>query len=269
MLSRGVFSTHTTGVLVRDDTLQLLYYDRSVVVVVIADAFSFLSNHRKFFAWLMAMSQRPQLCTRIIWEGPTCEGMPEDESDPHFGMILRHPSIRAKGSTLCSTEDEIELEILLYYTLYRQHVIFGRGTFVIQGKIYMAPSTTAPAANLLHTVREEWEGANEHFVVKISLPTKTRTSEKTFVDAAYNVVCKNNQKPWRVFLDSLPKIFLEADIEGGMPNLEALFPGEYEHRVLRVLVMECLFPLDDIVDPGELAQVYIDIVKGICVKFSL
>ena len=239
-LSTGLLRTHVLGVLIEGNMFKMWYYDRSVIATA---AFHFMKDSLTLLKWFYVVSRLPAPGSDIFQtpaEEVSKENLTDKAAGPHWGKFL-------------DLDPKTMPKIVLYKTIYRQHGLIGRGTCVIEGGWKILPTT----ASLL-----EWaQSLEQRFVVKISSPAASRVSEKSFVDRAVKAASENESD--RRFLLSLPKIFYETTFENKCPNLAGLFGDVYEVRVLRLNIQEPLSEIQSIVDPLELAQVYVDLVEGL------
>ena len=162
---------------------------------------------------------------------------------------IRPPSL-AQGAivSLRTLEDrEIELEggkfLRFGKTVYHQHGLIGRGTWVLRAKL------------------RQTDG-NSHVIVKLSWSPKSRKSEQALINKARNDAILYGDE-W--ILDHLPNVLHAQDFdrtdEEPVKGLTELLGNKYEPRVLRLLVLEELFPITELVAPSDLAQVFRDIFK--------
>ncbi|KAK0234903.1 hypothetical protein EDD85DRAFT_1024792 [Armillaria nabsnona] len=154
------------------------------------------------------------------------------------------------------TSDKSKVILVLRDVIHRQKGIIGRDTFVV------------PARSSAWPDRE--------LAVKISWPSIHRDSEKKLMDAAKakgDEMTGEGKKHW--VLDHLPEIFHSQDFrfndkETSQRRLvELLNEAEYadrktfiyEEHLLRITVSERLFPLTDLTDVKDIAQVFFDIFR--------
>ncbi|KAJ4489791.1 hypothetical protein C8R41DRAFT_867676 [Lentinula lateritia] len=132
--------------------------------------------------------------------------------------------------------------------LLRSNGIFGQGPLVMLVKCVCEGSG-----------RCVWCG--KKLVLKLSWPSKTRASEKTFM---YDFKEKaTGEHAW--VLNHLPEIYYSFDIdfsaESPQAQLKEIFGEEYKMRVVRGIIMEKLNPLSSLETEREYAQVFYDIVQ--------
>ncbi|KAJ3927484.1 MAG: hypothetical protein NXY57DRAFT_1042387, partial [Lentinula lateritia] len=132
--------------------------------------------------------------------------------------------------------------------LFRSNGVLGRGPIVMQVTCVCKGSS-----------RCDWCG--KKLALKLSCPSKTRASEKAFMDK-----CKEKatgEHAW--VLNHLPEIYYSFDIEfsaeSPQAQLKEIFGEEYEMRVVRGIILEELHPLSTLKTERECAQVFYDIVQ--------
>ncbi|KAJ3787038.1 hypothetical protein GGU10DRAFT_243828, partial [Lentinula aff. detonsa] len=98
-------------------------------------------------------------------------------------------------------------------------------------------------------------------VLKMSFPSTTRVTERTFVDRCKELA--QGQHAW--VSNHLPNIIWSFDIpfRDGSPQdgFEKKFGDDYEMRVMRGIILEELRPLLSLKTAKECAQVFYDIVQ--------
>ncbi|KAK0478806.1 hypothetical protein IW261DRAFT_188242 [Armillaria novae-zelandiae] len=282
ILSSAGFRTHCLGALVVGGRIQLLYYDRSIIMVckpidmfrsveasqstttittdttVITDEFGamLVAFHR------LTLKQRgiqEQLCVdRALIENyktytERCGkvGGDFDQRDIFQGVKLSLKLQLGEG------DEEIDVEVTLGRIISRQPAIIGRHTCVVEAK----------------SDYKGWKG--KELIIKISWPAVQRKSEADLVKIAREKArtMKTGKKPdWA--LDHLPDILLCQDFDYGagstQANITALFEKAewaekethgYEHRVCRITVQEKLHALEELRTVEEYAQVFFDILQ--------
>ena len=116
MLSHGGLRSHVISALVTDDTIQLLYYDRSIIIV--SRPVNFLEDLSRFVAMLHAIANLtlPQLgYADVIKPAPLLDN-PRQTTDIFDGSELT----LSDGTRL-----------VLGNTIFHQHGIIGRRTCVV------------------------------------------------------------------------------------------------------------------------------------------
>ncbi|KAK0189862.1 hypothetical protein F5146DRAFT_1122295 [Armillaria mellea] len=282
ILSSAGFRTHCIGALISKGCIQLLYYDRSIVIVCKPiDMFKSGKTSKsttttttttnttaitdEFGALLVALGgltlkQRgiqEQFCIdrHLIENYKTytercgkVEGV-FDQRDIFRGVKVR--------LNLKSSKGDEAVEVTFGRIISRQPAIIGRHTCVVEAK----------------SDRKEWKG--KELVIKISWPAVERKSEADLVNIAREKAraMKTGKKPdWA--LDHLPDILLcqdfACDEDSTQANIAAFCKKakfaenetiDYEHRVCRITVQERLYPLEEVRTVEDYAQVFFDILQ--------
>ncbi len=168
----------------------------------------------------------------------------------------KNPEKIFKGLRLTlQNADETNIVLILGDIIHRQGGLIGRSTCVVTGT-----SSELPGMQL---------------VVKISWPSIYRDSEKKLVDTAkakVDEIAGQGKRHW--VLDHLPEILHSQDFrfnDKDSPQsrlVELLIKDEYvngkvfiyeEH--LRITVSERLFPIKDLTNVKDIAQVFFDIFR--------
>ncbi|PBK71602.1 hypothetical protein ARMSODRAFT_1016615 [Armillaria solidipes] len=277
ILSSAGFRTHCIGALVTVRRIQLLYYDRSIIIVCKPiDMFKrgpdpsgktiTLSEITDEFCALLIGLGRLTLKQRGIQEQFCVDralienyetymnrcgkvGQDFDQRDIFNGVKLPLKLKSGKG------DDEVE--VTLGRILSRQPAIIGRHTCVVEAE----------------SAYEGWKG--KKLVIKISWPAVERKSEANLVKIAREKArtMKTGKKPdWA--LDHLPDILLCQDFgydaDSTQANIMAFCEKakctenetmDYEHHVCRIMVQEKLYPLEELRTVEEYAQVFFDILQ--------
>ncbi|KAF8271773.1 hypothetical protein EI94DRAFT_1719985 [Lactarius quietus] len=238
MMSHGGLRSHVIGALVTDGIIQLLYYDRSIILV--SERVNFLDDLSRFIAMLQAMSNLPLSrlgYADVITPPPLLEN-PRRTADIFDGLKLT----LSDGTSL-----------LLGSTIYYQHGIIGRGTCVIRAK-YIAGSGTRSDDN-------SWVGS---LVVKLGWPAKSRISENDLIAKARNAA---NHDEHRWVLKHLPKVLHAEDrhITSLSRALIDRMGDRYKEHVLRIIVQDELYPITERTTAVDLAQSFREIFK--CYKW--
>ncbi|PBK71577.1 hypothetical protein ARMSODRAFT_1083021 [Armillaria solidipes] len=277
ILSSAGFRTHCLGALVTVGRIQLLYYDRSIIIACkpidmfkrgpdssgktitlseITDEFGALL----IALYRLTLKQRgiqEQFCVdRALIENyktymERCDkvGGAFDQRDIFKGVKLPLKLKSGKG-------DE-EIEVTLGRIISRQPAIIGRHTCVVEAE----------------SAYEGWKG--KELVIKISWPAVARKSEADLVKIAREKArtMKTGKKPdWA--LDHLPDILLCQDFgydeDSTQANIAAFCKKakcaenekiDYENRVCRITVQEKLHSLEQLRTVEEYAQVFFDILQ--------
>ncbi|SJL08542.1 uncharacterized protein ARMOST_11908 [Armillaria ostoyae] len=280
ILSSAGFRTHCLGALVTVGRIQLLYYDRSIIIVCKPiDMFKrgpdpsgkiiTLSEITDEFGALLIGLGRLTLKQRGIQEQFCVDrapienyetymkrcgkvGQDFDQRDIFKGVKLPLKLKSGKG------DKEVEIEVTLGRILSRQPAIIGRHTCVVEAE----------------SAYEGWRG--KKLVIKISWPGFERKSEANLVKIARDKArtMKTGKKPdWA--LDHLPDILLCQDFgydaDSTQANIVAFCKKakcaenetmDYEHRICRIMVQEKLYLLEELRTVEEYAQVFFDILQS-------
>ncbi|KAK0478840.1 hypothetical protein IW261DRAFT_1399927 [Armillaria novae-zelandiae] len=262
--------------------IQLLYYDRSIIIVCKPiDMFKSVKTSEstttadtdtnttmitdEFGALLIALDKltlkqrgiQEELCVdralienyKTYMERCGKVGGAFDQRDIFKGVKLPLKLKTGKG-------DEV-VEVTLGRIISRQPAIIGRHTCVVEAK----------------SDYKEWKG--KELVIKISWPAVNRKSEAELVKIAREKArtMETGKKPdWA--LDHLPDILLCQDFgydeNSTQANIAAFCKKatcaenqtiDYEHRVCRITVQERLYSLEELRTVEEYAQVFFDILQ--------
>src|ERR1700729_4220606 len=119
MLSHGGLRSHVVSALVTDNTIQLLYYDHSIIIV--SQPVNFLEDPSHFVAMLHAIANLtlPQLgYAEVVKPAPLLDN-PCQTTNIFDGLELK----LSDGTRL-----------LFGSTIFHQHGIIGRGTCVVRAR---------------------------------------------------------------------------------------------------------------------------------------
>ncbi|KAG7446129.1 uncharacterized protein BT62DRAFT_1076518 [Guyanagaster necrorhizus] len=251
ILSNAGLRSHALVTLIDCDRVQLSYYDRSAIIVSQAIDLGEKDDEMLFIAMLigchrLTLKQRGIL--HHIIEDPYITNF------NRFNTVSNDPKKLFSGLLTTLQRNGKTIEVNLGRTIYRQRGLIGRDSCVV-----------AATCN-------EWPGMK--LVVKISWPSTSRKSEKALVDKAKAEADKkagDGKRHW--VLDHLPNILHEQDFPFDDDSAqkmiaEVLHDGEfiggegtYEDRVLRISVMEELFPIKSLREAKDYAQVFVDILQ--------
>ena len=235
ILSHGGLRSHVIGASVTDGTIQLLYYDRSIILR--SESLNFLENPSSFVAMLRAMCHhlpRSQLGHANLVTPPSFLESPRRSNDIFDGLTL-------------TLNDGAGLR--LGSIIHLQHGIIGRGTCVVRA-MYI-DGTRA------HCDDVSWAGP---LVVKLSWPAKSTDSENDLIAKA-RTAADHADHCWVV--KHLPNVLQAEDrqIESLSPALIARIGGAYKKRVLRIIVQEELYPIIERTNAVDLAQSFREVFK--------
>ncbi|KAJ7447074.1 hypothetical protein B0H11DRAFT_2290249 [Mycena galericulata] len=237
LLSHGGFRSHVVGVLVSLNSLELLYYDHSIVVK--SEPLRFTEDTFTFLGVLRAFGRLDD----AQWGYPKLLEPPASTSKPRF----------QKGVTLstyqgCTLKLGHGWELELGEIIFQAHGLIGRGTTVVHAKVKSSPPGGVP-----NDVKD--------VVVKWNWSPKSRTAEADIVAVARKWAEQDDPS----MLAHLPNILYSEEREiDAVPAalISFLDANAYEARVLRIIVQEKLEGcIDGLTVADELAEVYKDIFK--------
>ncbi|KAJ4467719.1 hypothetical protein C8J55DRAFT_383352, partial [Lentinula edodes] len=128
--------------------------------------------------------------------------------------------------------------------LFRSNGVIGRGSMVMRVTCICESSSQC-----------DWSG--KKLVLKLSFPSKTRASEKAFMDK-----CKKATDEHIWVFNHLPEIYYSfVSAQSPQAQLKEIFGDEYEMRVVCGIILEELQPLSSLETKREYAQVFYDIVQ--------
>ncbi len=180
-----------------------------------------------------------------------------DRLQLYQGRDRRNPMNLFNGLKMTlETSDKSKVILVLGDIIHRPMGIIGRNTFVV-----LARSSAWPDRDL---------------AVKISWPSTHRDSEKKLMDAAKakaDEMAGEGKNHW--VLDHLPEILYSQDFsfndkDTSQRKLVELLnkvkyadrkTSIYEGHLLRITISERLFPLTDLTDVKDIAQVFFDIFR--------
>jgi Fungal protein kinase len=234
MLSHGGLRSHVIAALVTDDTVQLLYYDHSIIIM--SPPLNFLEDSSRFVVMLKAitdLSLKQWGYVDKIRPAPLLDN-PRKGEDIFNGLEL-----------LLKNGTRLKLE----GTVFHQHGLIGRGTCVIR----------ATCVEKAHDADDD-EAWNGPLIVKLSWPAKSRTSEQVILEQAYKAA-GNNEHRW--VLKHLPKVLYSEDVDDNILSWALIdrMGSEYEERVLRIMVQEALYPITEQATAPDLALSFREIFK--------
>jgi hypothetical protein len=234
ILSHGGLRSHLIGALVTDDTIQLLYYDRSVIIV--SEPMNFIEDQPRFIAMLQAVAN----LSLQQWG--------------YVANVLKPAPLLNNPRQMTNIFDGLELKLCngtllrLGGTVFHRHGLIGRGTCVVRATcIKMGDGVDS----------EAW---NNGLIVKLSWPAKFRVSEQVMIEQARS---KANNDEHRWVLNHLPKVLHAEDVHVNLLSRALIdrLGNEYEERVLRLIVQEKLFPLTERKNAPDLGESFREIFK--------
>jgi hypothetical protein len=141
-------------------------------------------------------------------------------------------------------------------TVYHQHGLIGHVTWVLRAKLKKGTEQSGDSDD------DAW---NRGLIVKLSWSPKSRQSENIIINEAHRHA-KASGNLW--VLDHLPNVLHVEDIdrtsEEPIKGLVKLVGDSYESRVLRLLVLEELFPITDLATAPVLADAFRGIFNCEC-----
>ncbi|KAJ7029047.1 hypothetical protein C8F04DRAFT_963313, partial [Mycena alexandri] len=230
LLTYGGLRSHVIGALITNNLIELLYYDRSIIVK--SQPFDFVQDTARFITMLKGVAD-----------------LTENQWGYHPLLDAPHPTTLYPKSVLTRPFDgsEIKLDngrsLTLGETIFQSHGIIGRGTCVSRAKM-------------------EVEGKEPEVIVKWSWPAKTRTPEAELVGIATDLATASGDS-W--VLNHLPKILhaeqKEFDANSPQQRLSERFGEDYELRALCIVVQERLRPITELTTAAELSEAFHGIFK--------
>ena len=256
------FRSHATIGLVDRHRIQFIHANHSVILVSSAIDFSSTRGEGgedgldKFIAVVIAFN-RLSLCeSGIILHGPSEEGPFKDN-----GRLPRSPPTRdpvnvqsGKGLKFGADGENEPFTLKFGAVISHEPSLAGRGTAVLRAKC------------------SSWKGLD--LVIKIGWPGSRRAAEHKFIEKATEKAKSNEIHAWA--LNHLPKIFYARDVAFGLNStherVARLFDKakfvdkgyEYERRTMRIIVQERLYPLKDLTNVKDIAQVLLDVACSGC-----
>ncbi|THV00268.1 hypothetical protein K435DRAFT_776628, partial [Dendrothele bispora CBS 962.96] len=257
MLSCALFRSHTIGMLVDTQEVQLGYYDHSCILL--SAPFSIDTDEIHFLETLYhlrALSLSGRGVVSRLKLPP--KGDPDDLVSPGLKLtttLYADAQEDLKSTTFyAGTEIDFGSQLLILGDiLYRARSIDGRGTIVIEA----APDNQA----------EAWL-----YAAKFSFSPATRHSEASLILSALRT---SKQRPeWSWVENNLPNLKFWEDVE--LTGNEEDFPHErvkafldehcpdfgYKERVLRILVQDKLEPLTSLREQVQYARVFCDVLQA-------
>ncbi|THU76486.1 hypothetical protein K435DRAFT_771032 [Dendrothele bispora CBS 962.96] len=245
MLSSGLFRSHTIGMLVDTQQIQLGYYDHSSILL--SAPFSIDTDEIHFLETLYHLRALSLSGRGVVSRLKLPKGDPDD---------LVSPGLKPTTTLYADAQVYFGSQLLILgNVLYRARSIVGRGTIVIEA----APKEQPDA----------WL-----YTAKYSFPPATRHSEASLILSALRTA---KQRPeWSWVENHLPNLKFWEDVELTDDDDDEDFPHEriklfldehcpdfgYEKRVLRILVQDRLEPLTSLSEEVHYAQVFCDVLQA-------
>jgi hypothetical protein len=162
--------------------------------------------------------------------------------------------VGATYTVTCPTNGLKRVEITR--VIFRSEGIVGRSSIVVEVKCVCDRCSEDGDCS--------WK--QKELVMKVSFPSKTRVPENHIITTAREHAEKHGHL-WA--LNHLPFVedcitfpYHETDTIQG--RLKAHFQDKYEERVMRVTFLEKLYPLKELYDPRDIAQVFFDVLQSEC-----
>ncbi|KAF5353169.1 hypothetical protein D9757_012645 [Collybiopsis confluens] len=166
---------------------------------------------------------------------------------------------KGKGKSVEEAPNPKTLEGTQFSLVFNGHV---QRDFIVERLIYKADGILGRGSTvLLATCTEDGGGdwTGKQFAVKLSFPARTRQPEHILIERALDLATNGHQ--WALL--HLPHIydcpaipFTEGTVQY---RLKQVIPDD-EERVLRIMVSEPLYSLDELKSAEEAAQVFYDIL---------
>jgi hypothetical protein len=248
LLSHGGLRNHVIAAAITDTTIELLYYDRSIIIK--STPIDFVSDDSRFIAMLKCFAK----LTPSQWGYEPLVKPPHISRRPSLGTVLSISLHILQGQTITLCNGNV---LELGTTVYHQHGLIGRGTWVVRAKLQTANEQTQSSDS-----DDAWDRG---LIVKLSWSPKSRKSEDIIVNEARSYA-KDCGDLW--VLDHLPNVLhaqgIDRTTEEPVKGLIELLGDRYEPRVLRLLVLEELFPITDLATAPVLADAFRGIFNCEC-----
>ncbi|THH29943.1 hypothetical protein EUX98_g4233 [Antrodiella citrinella] len=222
IMSYGSWTSRVLGAIVREEAIQLLYFDHSIIVQ--SEPFDITRQPMLFFTMLCGVGNFCRQKSRS--SGPCIE----------FSSELEERQITLPGGSV----------LQLGEIIHQQPGLVGRATCVVR---VTQTHRATPAA--------DW--SDKKLIAKISWPPKERTSEVDVIELARERAVETGEL-W--VLDHLPAVLECQEWSAGENGLSARLAGCFGRwhtpRVLRMVVEEELTPLVQLRHPVELGIVIND-----------
>ena len=129
LLSHGGLRNHVIAAAITDQTIELLYYDRSIIIK--SSPIDFINDDSRFIAMLKGFAK----LTPSQWGYQPLVKSPHISRPPPLGTALSISLhiLHGQTITLCNGK-ALDLGI----TVYHQHGLIGRGTWVVSAKLQTA-----------------------------------------------------------------------------------------------------------------------------------
>ncbi|PFH45366.1 hypothetical protein AMATHDRAFT_184632 [Amanita thiersii Skay4041] len=246
MLSHGGIRSHAFGIIIVDEKLQLLFYDRSLHVR--SKVVNFLDNPALLITVVLSLAR---LQSKDWGHVPVME-LNDDiyyHNPKQFDKQVPSPDV-LQGARL-NLANGLILEA--QQILFQQHALIGRGTCVLQ--------VTKSAPSSL-----DWTNKGR-LVAKLCFSPQTRTSEWTILKRVFDMI-KSDPERLGWIRNHIPVVLhhetIKWDETGVQGRLAKYLEGKnvpYEKRVLRILIMTELFPITQLTTTATLGHAIKDIFR--------
>ncbi|PFH45845.1 hypothetical protein AMATHDRAFT_200217 [Amanita thiersii Skay4041] len=245
MLSHGSIRTHAFGILVIDERLELLFYDRSLHVR--SNVVNFLENPALLVTVIVSLAK---LSSKDWGYSPIIEL----DENTYYKKPERFTEQEPIPSLIKGAKMKLDQELILetQNILFQQHALIGRGTCVLQVSQKSATSSF------------DWKDKGG-LVAKLCFSPENRTSESTILNHISDMIKSDPERLGRI-CNHLPEVLYHKTIEwdetGVQGRLAKYLEGKnlpYEKRVLRILIMTELFPIIELTKTATLGPAIKDI----------
>ncbi|KAJ3789647.1 protein kinase [Lentinula aff. detonsa] len=236
MLSNGFIRNHAMGIVADDCGFRFQYYDRSKVIE--SQAFHILDDEWKklFMAMVCQLNKLDHEKLGFI---PHLDLADFDHlrDSKQFAYDLGDDLQGLAGARYSFTGSD---GLNRTNVLYRAEGIIGRCSVVVEVRCHVGNK-----------------------IMKISFPSRTRTSEEVFIRKA-RAKAETSGDHWTFnhlpnIIDSITITYDPEKLVQG--RLKAYLKEKYEERVMRVTILEKLHPLSELRNLREFAQVFYDILQ--------
>ena len=253
------FRSHATIGLVDRDRIQFYHANRSVVLVSSALSFEKDDGLKKFIAIGIAFGRLSLRDNGILHNLGNGELFKDNEKLPT--RRIPPPAVKMQDGN---------------------RLVLGGGggakrfTVTLGEVISHEPSLAGRSTAVLRAKSSEWKDVE--LVVKISWPGSGRVAESKFLEAATAKAKSAPENKWA--LNHLPQVLYTQDVvfdsdstHGKVASLfddAEIINGEYKYegRTLRIIVQERLYPLKELMNVKDIAQVLLDVACGMCFRFA-
>lgn len=244
LLSHGGIRSHVIAALITDSSIELLYYDHSMVII--SHPMDFVLDPPRFVAMLKSIQE----FTLEQW----------GYALPLHPVHYKPPAMPPQKNIFNGLTLKLANGCVLKFnaTIHQPHGLIGRGTCVVGAKcIKKGPGV----------VDDGWD---DELIVKFSWPAESRTAENEIIKKI-TAAADNDEHRW--MLRHLPKVLHAEDKDCCLLSEEMIkILGNYEKRLLRILVLEKLTPITERTTASDLAVSYREIVQCVfscCLQLTI